>query len=41
MDPTERAARMDAALEALAASADHREAVASFLEKRPAVFSRS
>ena len=41
MAPDERAAWMDAALETLAASADHREAVASFLEKRPAVFSRS
>lgn len=40
MAPAERAARMDAALELLAASADHREAVASFLEKRPAVFRR-
>ena len=32
---------MNATLEALAASADHREAVASFLEKRPPVFRRS
>lgn len=40
MDAAESARAMDGALEALAASDDHREAVASFLEKRAAVFRR-
>lgn len=40
LDPTESAARMPATLDLLAGSADHREAVASFLEKRAAVFTR-
>ncbi|MDP1631291.1 MAG: enoyl-CoA hydratase/isomerase family protein [Caulobacter sp.] len=40
MSVEERTRQMDDALEALAGSADHREAVASFLEKRAAVFSR-
>ncbi|MDP1738437.1 MAG: enoyl-CoA hydratase/isomerase family protein [Caulobacter sp.] len=41
LDAAESAARMPGALDVLAGSADHREAVASFLEKRPAVFTRS
>lgn len=41
LDAAESAARTPATLAALAGSADHREAVASFLEKRPAAFSRS
>jgi len=40
MDAAEQAREMDGALEALAVSEDHLEAVASFLEKRPAVFRR-
>jgi len=40
MDAAGQAQSMDATLESLADSADHREAVASFLEKRPAVFRR-
>jgi len=41
LDAAESAAAMPATLDLLAGSADHREAVAAFLEKRPAVFSRS
>jgi enoyl-CoA hydratase len=41
MEAVEQVREMDDALAALAASEDHREAVASFLEKRPAVFGRS
>ncbi|MFA7262910.1 MAG: enoyl-CoA hydratase-related protein [Caulobacter sp.] len=41
LDAAESAARMPGALDVLASSADHREAVASFLEKRAAVFTRS
>jgi enoyl-CoA hydratase/carnithine racemase len=41
MDPAESAERMPATLDLLAGSADHREAVASFLEKRAPVFRRS
>lgn len=40
MNPEDRALWMDTALEALADTADHREAVASFLEKRAPVFKR-
>lgn len=40
MDAAEQALWMDATLETLAESDDHREAVASFLEKRPPVFNR-
>ena len=40
MSLEERARRMDPALEALADTADHREAVASFLEKRTPAFKR-
>ncbi|CAN1542089.1 CaiD Enoyl-CoA hydratase/carnithine racemase [Caulobacteraceae bacterium] len=41
MEAAEQAREMDSALTALADSEDHREAVASFLEKRPPVFGRS
>ncbi|MCF8505817.1 MAG: enoyl-CoA hydratase/isomerase family protein [Caulobacter sp.] len=41
MDAAEQARAMDGTLAVLAASEDHREAVASFLEKRAAVFNRS
>ena len=40
MAPADQTLWMDATLEALADSDDHREAVASFLEKRAAVFGR-
>ncbi|MBI5941982.1 MAG: enoyl-CoA hydratase/isomerase family protein [Caulobacterales bacterium] len=40
MSPDDRALWMDATLASLAGSDDHREAVASFLEKRAAVFTR-
>lgn len=40
MNPDDRALWMDATLESLAGSDDHREAVTSFLEKRPPVFTR-
>ncbi len=40
LDAAGQAQWMDATLESLADSADHREAVASFLEKRPPVFLR-
>lgn len=40
MSPDDRALWMDATLESLAGSDDHREAVASFLEKRAPVFKR-
>lgn len=40
MAPAEQTQWMDATLVSLADSADHREAVASFLEKRPPVFLR-
>lgn len=40
MDAAGQAQSMDATLASLADSADHREAVASFLEKRPPVFLR-
>lgn len=40
LDAAESAAAMPATLDLLAGSADHREAVASFLEKRAAVFTR-
>ncbi len=41
MEAVEQAREMDSALTTLADSEDHREAVASFLEKRPPVFGRS
>jgi enoyl-CoA hydratase len=41
MEAVEQARQMDSALTTLADSEDHREAVASFLEKRPPVFGRS
>lgn len=41
LEPDQAAAVIGGELAALAASADHREAVASFLEKRPAVFRRA
>lgn len=40
MSPDDRALWMDATLESLAGSDDHREAVASFLEKRTPAFNR-
>lgn len=40
LSPAERAGAMDGALKTLADTADHREAVAAFLEKRTPVFKR-
>jgi enoyl-CoA hydratase/carnithine racemase len=40
LPPVDRAEQMDQALEALADTTDHREAVAAFLEKRTPVFKR-